>query len=551
MAGAAAGAGDLAPERCPRAARVTAGQADITSTGTRMDITQDSQRAIINWQGFDIGSDAKVTFVQPGSTSVTLNRVSGADRISRIEGQLSANGQVFLVNPNGVLFGGGARVNASALVASTLDIHDDDFLAGHYAFSGIGGAIENSGSIAATPGGYLAFIAPTITNSGTLSAPQGTVALGAGERVTLNFSGNRLVGLSVGTDTLNTLIDNRQAIRAEGGAILLSAAGAETVTRSVINQSGILEASSLSDNGGRITLSADDINVSATSTISADALHDGDGGTVSHPGRRCRADVRRHQRPWWREQRQWRICRGLWQAVARLPGDWQTFVHPTATPACCCSTPPTSPSAAPAAHRNVRWRCVLEPDDHASNLNVTTLTNQLALSNVTVSTASALAGNGDITVNNAINYASANSLTLSANRSITMVAGSGGINNGGTGAVTLTGAGAGSIAVNESITTAGGAIALTSGTGGVTPCCVKDHRRRRRHHRHRCRRRRGQFLHRHPAQQQCDGVSGQRHQRDNAGTGQRRAQWWRHPVREPQRCRLADRAAHPSAAPVR
>ena len=87
------------------------------------------QRAIINWQGFDIGSDALVNFAQPNSTSVTLNRVSGPN-ISRIEGQLTANGQVFLVNPNGVLFGSGARVNASALVASTLNIRDDDFLTG-------------------------------------------------------------------------------------------------------------------------------------------------------------------------------------------------------------------------------------------------------------------------------------------------------------------------------------------------------------------------------------------------------------------------------------
>ncbi len=186
---------------------------------------------------------------------------------------------MFLVNPNGVLFGGGARVNVAALVASTLDIRDDDFLAGKYAFSGTGGAIENLGTISATPGGYLAFIAPQITNGGTLSAPQGTVALGGGERVTLNFAGNRLVGLSVSAETLDTLIDNRQAIRAEGGAILLTAAGAETVTRSVINQTGVLEASSLADNGGRIVLSAgDDINLGASSEIAADGRQ---GGEIS------------------------------------------------------------------------------------------------------------------------------------------------------------------------------------------------------------------------------------------------------------------------------
>ncbi len=412
--------------------------------------------------------------LQPNSTSVTLNRVSGAN-ISRIEGQLSANGQVFLVNPNGVLFGAGARVNASALVASTLDVHDDDFLAGHYAFSGTGGAITNSGSIAAAAGGYLAFIAPTITNSGTLSAPQGTVALGAGERVTLNFSGNRLVGLSVGADTLNTLIDNRQAIRAAGGAILLTAAGAESVTRSVINQSGILEASSLTASGGRIALNADDINVSATSIIAADALHDGDGGTVSilaadaarmygaisarggaSTGNGGSAEV---------SGRQWLDFQG--QADLRAPnGSAGTLLlDPTDITISGATSTPTATFGGGA---------FTDPTTAASNLNVTTLTNQLALSNVVVSTASALGGSGDITVNNAINYASANTLTLSANRSIAIVAGSGGINNTGAGAVTLTGGGAGSIAVNENITTGGGAIALTSGSGGVSLAASKS-----------------------------------------------------------------------------
>ena len=115
--GGPVGAAELASGALPGGGTVVGGQAAITTNGTRMDITQDSQRAIINWQGFDIGSDAQVNFAQPGQSSVTLNRVSGATA-SRIEGQLTANGQVFLVNPNGVLFGGGARVNASALVAS-------------------------------------------------------------------------------------------------------------------------------------------------------------------------------------------------------------------------------------------------------------------------------------------------------------------------------------------------------------------------------------------------------------------------------------------------
>ncbi|MGB9355928.1 MAG: filamentous hemagglutinin N-terminal domain-containing protein, partial [Azonexus sp.] len=269
-------AADLATTALPGGGQVSAGQATISSTGAAMTINQGSQRAIINWQNFDIGSQASVNFQQPNSAAVTLNR-AGGPTASRIEGQLTANGQVFLINPNGVLFGSGARVNVGGLVASTLNIRDDDFLSGNYNFSGNGGSITNQGQITAAPGGYLAFIAPTITNSGTLSAPQGTVAMGAGERVRLNFAGDRLVGLDVSADTIDTLITNNQAIRAEGGAILLTAAGAESVTRSVINNTGVLEASSLTSDGGRIVLTAgNDINLGATSTVAVDGKKGGE-----------------------------------------------------------------------------------------------------------------------------------------------------------------------------------------------------------------------------------------------------------------------------------
>ncbi len=540
------------------------GQVAIATSGTRMDVTQGSQRAIINWHGFDIGSEAQVNFSQPGTSAVVLNRVSGPTA-SRIQGQLTANGQVFLVNPNGVLFGGGARVDAAALVASTLNIRDDDFLAGEYAFAGSGGAIENRGAIAAAPGGYLAFIAPTITNVGTLSAPQGTVALGAGERVTLNFAGDRLLGLSVSAAALDTLIDNRQAIRAAGGAILLTAAGAEAVTRSAINQAGVLEASSLTEDGGRIVLSAGDvITLGSGSTIAADGQHGGEislqahsgtlladgrlsargaagaGGTIELLGEQVGlvnavrvdasggsgggavivgGDYQGNNPAVQNASRTYVGADAAIVADTRQDGDggkvivwaddatqmygaisarggadggnggfveasgrsWLDFQgradlrapNGSAGTLLLDPTDITISGAANTLTSAFSGGTFSNPATTPSNLNVATLTDQLALGNVTVSTASGLAGAGDITVNNAISYASANNLTLSANRSITIVAGSGGIGNAGTGAVTLTGAGAGSITVNESITTGGGAIALSSGTGGVTLAAAK------------------------------------------------------------------------------
>jgi len=284
-------AADLAATALPGGAQVTVGQAAISTSANRMEINQGSQRAIINWQNFDIGSQAQVNFLQPNASAVALNRVSGPT-VSRIEGQLTANGQVFLINPNGVLFGSGARVSVGGLVASTLNIRDDDFLSGNYVFSGSGGSITNQGQITAAPGGYLAFVSPSITNNGSISAPGGTVAMGAGERVRLNFAGDRLVGLDVSADTIDTLITNNQAIRAEGGAILLTAAGAESVTRGVINNTGVLEASSLTQDGGRIVLTAgNDINLGAASMVAVDGKKGGEitvqaqAGTLLADGR--------------------------------------------------------------------------------------------------------------------------------------------------------------------------------------------------------------------------------------------------------------------------
>ena len=134
---------DLLPQATPPAA--------ITQAGAQMTIQQASDKAILNWQSFDIGAGHQVTFQQPNASAVALNRVLGADA-STIHGTLQANGRVFLVNPNGMLFGAGANVNVGGLVASTLNIADNDFLQGLYQFSGQGSnmqgaALRNEGRI--------------------------------------------------------------------------------------------------------------------------------------------------------------------------------------------------------------------------------------------------------------------------------------------------------------------------------------------------------------------------------------------------------------------
>ncbi|MDN5939990.1 MAG: filamentous hemagglutinin N-terminal domain-containing protein, partial [Salinisphaera sp.] len=138
---------------------------------------------MIHWDSFNIGANALVNFHQPSLASVVLNRVATAAGGSEILGQLSANGQVFLLNPNGVLFGRHAQVNVGGLVASTLNMSDADFLAGKHTFSrnGPAAALTNQGTLNAAEGGYIALLAPEVRNEGAISARLGTAILGAGE----------------------------------------------------------------------------------------------------------------------------------------------------------------------------------------------------------------------------------------------------------------------------------------------------------------------------------------------------------------------------------
>jgi filamentous hemagglutinin family protein len=200
----------------PTGGTVVGGSATIASSGARLDINQTSGRAAIDWNTFNIGSDAHVHFQQPAG-GVALNRVLASDA-SQIYGRLTSTGQVFLLNPQGIYFAPGAQVDVGGLVASTLNLSNANFMAGNYAFQGgSSNAIINQGNITAASGGTLALIAAKITNDGTLTAPGGNVLLGAGSKVTLDMGGP--VKLQIENSALETLIANGGAIRAEGGTI--------------------------------------------------------------------------------------------------------------------------------------------------------------------------------------------------------------------------------------------------------------------------------------------------------------------------------------------
>jgi len=240
----------------PGGEAVVAGSADFARSPGALTVIQGSQNAIVNWQTFAIGQGETVAFVQPNSESVALNRVVGPDP-SSIFGSLSANGKVFLVNPSGILFGPGAQVNVGGLVASTLGIADADFMAGRYHFSGAGGgAILNQGSLNAD-GGHIALLGASISNQGVISARLGSVVLAAGEAVTLDVAGDGLLNVTVDRGAVNALIDNGGLIQADGGQVMLTAQAAGQLLRTVVNNTGVIEARSIQNHNGSISLLGD------------------------------------------------------------------------------------------------------------------------------------------------------------------------------------------------------------------------------------------------------------------------------------------------------
>jgi fibronectin-binding autotransporter adhesin len=256
----------------PTNPNIESGKATITQSTNQLTINQSTDKLITNWSSFNIGKDATVQFNQPSSTSSALNRVNSNDP-SYIFGSLKANGQVILINPSGVIFGQGARFDAGSFIASTLNLKSSDFLNNNYIFERDpnlqAGAIENNGSINAFLGGTVAFIAAKITNSGIISTPSGTTALLSGDRVTLSMSGNKLINYSVDVGTLNSLIENKNLITADDGVVILSAKAINSINKSVVNNTGIIEAKGITKQGGKVFLDGDVVTNTGTINVSS------------------------------------------------------------------------------------------------------------------------------------------------------------------------------------------------------------------------------------------------------------------------------------------
>lgn len=261
----------------PTLPQVVAGQATFNQQGNVFSITN-TPGAIINWQSFNIGAGEVTRFIQQNADSAVLNRVLGQDP-TKILGALQSNGKVFLINPNGILFGQGARVDVNGLVASTLNISDADFQAGRKRFQAgtVAGSVRNEGTIAAPSGGQVFLIAPHVENTGIVTAPNGDVILAAGHSVQLVDSNDPDLRVELSAPAGQAV--NLGQVIAQGGRIGIYGA--------LVNQRGVVNAdSAVMGANGRVVLKASRaVALDAGSVTRARGSAGADGGTVQVLGR--------------------------------------------------------------------------------------------------------------------------------------------------------------------------------------------------------------------------------------------------------------------------
>ncbi|HCZ13326.1 MAG TPA: hypothetical protein DHV85_01765, partial [Candidatus Accumulibacter sp.] len=242
----------------PEGGVVTGGAATITTTGPKTDIIQHTDRAVIDWRTFNIAAGEHTQFYQPSSSSIVLNRVNDTDP-SRIFGQLTANGNVVVLNPNGVLFGAGSRVDVNGIVATTAGIKTDDFMAGSLHFNQPGNPnaiVANEGEIHAKAGGLVGLVAPGVMNSGIVVADLGRVHLAGGDTATLDFYGDGLMEVTVSDAVSRQLVVNTGKIQAAGGKIAMTTAAGSKIIDSLIVAKGELKAPAVTTEGGEILIHA-------------------------------------------------------------------------------------------------------------------------------------------------------------------------------------------------------------------------------------------------------------------------------------------------------
>ncbi len=266
----------------PSGGHVQSGDALIEVNGDNLLIHQTTQRAAIDWKSFDVGRDASIHFNQPNSAASTLNRITGADP-SQIIGRIRAPGEVLISNGNGVYFGRSASVDVGSLVATTMNIDLEDFMNGQLRFlqGDEFGEVVNEGELRAKFEGFVALLAPEVRNQGLIFAEKGTVALASGEMVELELDPHgKLSGIRVAPSEWDALIENKNAIEAEDGLVILSAQAVRSLRGGLIRNTGSIQAAGIKKVGGRIVLTGgDDGRIEQAGLLNVSSVH-GKGGSI-------------------------------------------------------------------------------------------------------------------------------------------------------------------------------------------------------------------------------------------------------------------------------
>ena len=282
----------IAPNAAPAGGVVVAGQVAISQGPGTTTIQQGSNRAAIDWQSFNVGSNQAVQFQQPSAAAWTLNRVNAPDP-SVIAGRITANGGIAIVNQSGVVFTGTAQVNVGSLIASTANITNENFMGGRMVFDQPGrpGArIENQGSITVAERGMAALVAPGVSNSGTIHARLGRVALQGAEAFTLDLAGDGLLSIDV-TQAVRTtpngsqaLVTNSGTIDAAGGSILISAHAASGLVEDLVRHTGRASAETVAGRTGQVAIRAEGGGVRVAGAVTATGGAGQRGGSVEIRG---------------------------------------------------------------------------------------------------------------------------------------------------------------------------------------------------------------------------------------------------------------------------
>ena len=264
----------------PTGGNVVSGSASIASSGNTLTVNN-SANAIINWGSFSIGAGEITKFIQNSSASAVLNRVIGSGGVipqSIINGILSSNGQVFLLNPSGVVIGANAFIDVAGLVTSSLNLSNQDFLAGRLRFTEVPGAgkVRNEGTIETPSGGRVFLIAPNVENSGVIRSPDGQIVLAAGKSVELAAENTPFVTVKITADSEQAL--NVGTLVARGGSINMHGA--------LVRQSGVAEAGGavLGANGEIRLVASKDLTLTAGSKTTASGAAGGKVLLQAHNG---------------------------------------------------------------------------------------------------------------------------------------------------------------------------------------------------------------------------------------------------------------------------